>query len=130
MDFDLAFLEVQPHALAAAEAFGERLAFESFVAAEQRFESGTGAAVDGSAAYLISLLGDAYALGMVEKHAAWFLEDGYVEVSKSRAIRVEHGRVLSELAPHARTIVDGFGIPDGCLAAPIAFFDPAHPKYA
>ena len=130
MDFDLAFLEVQPHALAAAEAFGERLAFESFVAAEQRFESGTGAAVDGSAAHLISLLGDAYALGMVEKHAAWFLEDGYVEVSKSRAIRVEHGRVLSELAPHARTIVDGFGIPDGCLAAPIAFFDPAHPKYA
>ena len=130
MDFDLAFLEVQEHVLAAAEAFGERLAFDSFVEAERQFRSEEGEPAVGSASHLLGLLGDAYALGVVERHAAWFLEDGWVEVSKSRAIRVENGRVLAELAPHARTIVDSFGIPDGCLAAPIAFFDPAHPKYA
>ena len=38
-------------------------------------------------------------------------------------------RCSRELAPHAREIVDAFGIPDACLAAPIAFFDPAHPTY-
>jgi hypothetical protein len=37
--------------------------------------------------------------------------------------------LLRELTPHAREIVDAFGIPDACLAAPIAFFDPAHPTY-
>ncbi len=129
MDFDLAFLEVQEHALAAAIAFGERLAFDSFVAAERKWSPQGHEPAPGSAAQLLALMGDAYALGVVEKHAAWFLEDGYVEANKSRAIRVEHGRVLAQLAPHARTIVDGFGIPDACLAAPIAFFDPAHPKY-
>jgi acyl-CoA oxidase len=129
MDFDLAFLEVQEHALAAAVAFGERLAFDSFVAAERKWSPQEHEPAPGSAAQLLALLGDAYALGVVEKHAAWFLEDGYVEASKSRAIRVEHGRVLGQLAPHARTIVDGFGIPDACLAAPIAFFDPAYPEY-
>jgi acyl-CoA oxidase len=130
IDFDQAFLEVQEHVLAAAEAFGERLAFESFVNAEKEFLNDKGKAEPGSSGHLLGLLGDAYALGVVEKHAAWFLEDGYVEVSKSRAIRIEHGKVLAELAPHARTIVDSFGIPDGCLAAPIAFFDPAHPDYS
>ena len=130
MDFDRAFLEVQEHVLAASEAFGERLAFESFVKAEEKFLGQTTRSVPGSAAHILGLLGDAYALGVVEKHAAWFLEDGYVEVGKSRAIRIEHGKVLAELAPHARTVVDSFGIPDACLAAPIAFFDPAHPKYS
>jgi acyl-CoA oxidase len=120
---------VQEHALAAAVAFGERLAFDSFVAAERTWSPEGHDPAPGSAAQLLALLGDAYALGVVEKHAAWFLEDGYVEANKSRAIRVEHGRVLQQLAPHARTIVDGFGITDACLAAPIAFFDPAHPKY-
>lgn len=129
MDFDLAFLEVQNHALAAAEAFGECLAFESFVAAERSFFPPHEKPTAGSSAHLLHRLGDAYALGVVEKHAAWFLEDGWVEVNKSRAIRVEHARVLSELAPHALTIVDSLRIPQGCLAAPIAFFDPAHPKY-
>ena len=28
-----------------------------------------------------------------------------------------------------RALVDGFGIPDACLAAPIAFFDPANPRW-
>ncbi|MCH2110373.1 MAG: acyl-CoA dehydrogenase family protein [Polyangiaceae bacterium] len=127
LDMDTAFLQVQEHVLAASEAFGERLAFESFVEYEDEFLSTQ--KVSEQVKEMVKLLGDAYALGTVESHAAWYLEDGYVESGKSRAIRIEHGKVLSELAPHARTVVDAFQIPDACLAAPIAFFDPAHPKY-
>src|SRR5690606_27246780 len=37
MDFDRAFLDVQEHALAAAQAFGERLVFDCFLEAEAKF---------------------------------------------------------------------------------------------
>lgn len=130
MDLDLAFLKVQDHALAASRAFGERLAFESFALAEKNaVESAGGGPTDEETKMLLQLLGDVHALGLFEKHAAWFLEDGYIEAAKSRAIRLRLNGALSDLAPHARTVVDAFGIGDECLAAPIAFFDPAHPTY-
>lgn len=130
MDFDRAFLEVQEHAIAAAEAFGERLAFDCFAHAEAKFAGeGIEEPKRESAIARLVQLGDAYALHCLEKHAAWYLEDGFFETGKSRAISAQLNQVLTEIAPHARSVVDAFGIGDECLAAPIAFFDPAHPKY-
>jgi acyl-CoA oxidase len=83
----------------------------------------------GSAVGLIARLGDLALLARLERHAAWFLETGYFDTARSREIRREVETLLGELAPHAREITDAFGIPDACLAAPIAFFDPAHPTY-
>src|SRR5690606_31579048 len=63
MDFDRAFLEVQEHALAAAQAFGERLAFDFFAEAEQKFaEKAGGTSNVESTLESLVLLGDAYAL--------------------------------------------------------------------
>jgi len=44
--------------------------------------------------------------------------------------RMTSERLLAEVVPHAREVVEAFRIPDACLAAPIAFFDPAQPRYA
>jgi acyl-CoA oxidase len=60
---------------------------------------------------------------------AWFLEDDYFEGSKARAIRGEVDVLLGETAAIAAGVIAAFRIPDGVLAAPIAFFDPAHPRY-
>jgi hypothetical protein len=83
----------------------------------------------GSSSALIARLGDLALLARLERHAAWFLETGYFDTARTREIRREVETLLGEVAPHAREITDAFGIPDACLAAPIAFFDPAHPTY-
>jgi acyl-CoA oxidase len=117
---DAAFLEVQEHILAASRAYVDRLAL-------QWFEERCRAVDDAETRTCLARLGDLHALSLLERDAGWYLEDGYVEPSKARAIRKETEALLGELAPIARSLVDAFGIPDACLAAPIAFFDPARP---
>ncbi len=121
MDGEAAVLAVQEHVVAIAEAFAERRSCEWFAAAE--------AAAPAAVQPLLARIGDLALLSRLEVRATWFLETGYFEPAKSRALRKEVEALLAEVAPHARTIVDAFGIPPECLAAPIAFFDPAHPTY-
>jgi acyl-CoA oxidase len=58
-----------------------------------------------------------YALERMESDRAWFLEAGYLEPPKSRAIRAEVGALCRELRTHARLLVDAWGIPDAVLDA-------------
>ena len=121
LEGEAAVLAVQEHIVAIAEAFAERLAAEWFAAAEAKAPPGVRA--------LLGRIGDLSLLSRLEARASWFLEADYFEAAKTRAIRKEVERLLVEVAPHAREIVDAFEIPDATLAAPIAFFDPAHPTY-
>lgn len=118
---EAALLAVQEHVVAIAAAFAERCAFEWFAEAER--------AAPPSVQPLLAALGNLSALSRIETHGAWFLETGYFEVPKLRAIRKEIEALLAEVAPMSRDVVDAFAIPDACMAAPIAFFDPAHPMY-
>lgn len=122
VDGEAAVLAVQEHVVAIADAFAERLAAEWFAAAEAKAPP--------EVKTLLARIGDLSLLSRLEARASWFLETDYFEPGKSRAIRKEVERLLGEVAPHAHEIVDAFQIPDACLAAPIAFFDPAHPVYA
>lgn len=72
-----------------------------------------------TASYLkkISVL---YALNELKKDASWYLEQGYISGIKSKAIRKRVERLSTELRPHIGVLVDGFGIPEHCLEAPIA----------
>ena len=115
-----ALLAVQEHLGAAAHAYVDRLALEWFAEEITKVEDA------GTRAWL-EKLGDLHALSRIEEHAAWYLEEGYIEAGKARAIRKEVESLMRELAPAARALTDAFAIPDACLAAPIAFFDPAHP---
>lgn len=124
LDGDDAILEVQEHVVAIATAFAERRAAAWFAASEAALAGGAA-----DVAALVARLGDLALLSRLDAHAAWFLEAGYFDPSHTRAIRREVEALIAELAPRARAIVDAFRIPDACLAAPIAFFDPAHPTY-
>ncbi len=121
MDGETAILAVQEHVVAIADAFAERRTAEWFTEAEARFPV--------AAREVLGRLGDLCLLARLERRAAWFLEADYFEAVKTRAIRKEVELLLGEVAPHAREVVEAFRIPDACLSAPIAFFDPAHPVY-
>jgi acyl-CoA oxidase len=120
MDSHGALLETQAHLVAMAEAHVERVLAQQFVQAVE--QAGEGPVRD-----VLARLRDLFVLDRIQEHGAWFLENGYIEPVKARAVRKLAGKVQKELVPDARALVDAFGIPDACLAAPIAFGDPAYP---
>jgi len=59
-------------------------------------------------------------LHAIREDAEWYLEQGYIGGTKSKAIRQRVERLCTELRPHIKVLVDGFGIPEHCMSAPIA----------
>ena len=105
-----AFNRCQDHLETLAVAHTERVALEAFHDAVARAPS---AGVSEQLADVARL----YALERMEADRAWFLEAGYVEPVKSRAIRAEVGVLCRELRGVAVELVDAWGIPDGVLGA-------------
>ena len=56
----------------------------------------------------------------LKKHRAWFLENGLISSARSRAVTREVESLCAEVRSEAVALVDAFGIPPECLAAPIA----------
>lgn len=108
-----AFLKVQTHLLALGKAYSIELAYNTFM-------DFTNNIADDKNKLLFEKLGVLYALSEIQKDAAWYLEQGYLGGTKSKAIRKRVERISTELRPHIGVLVDGFGIPDHCLEAPIA----------
>ncbi|MEM7380910.1 MAG: acyl-CoA dehydrogenase, partial [Bacteroidota bacterium] len=108
-----AFLKVQTHLLALGKAYSCQLAYEHFVEYTQGME-------DEKYRLLFEKLGTLYALHEIRTDASWYLEQGYLGSTKSKAIRQRVERLCTELRPHIESLVDGFGIPQSCLTAPIA----------
>jgi acyl-CoA oxidase len=108
-----ALVECQDHALAAARAYVERVAFEAFRDALEAVE-------DPDLARVLTLVEDLYALERLDRDRAWFLEHGLFEPAKAEAVRAEVNRLCAELRPHALALVAAFAIPEPALAAPIA----------
>ena len=108
-----AFLKVQTHLLALGKAYSCELAytiFSDFVATIENEKN----------RQLFEKLGTLHALHAISNDASWFLEQGYIGSSKSKAIRLRVERLCTELRPHIGVLVDGFGIPEHCMTAPIA----------
>ena len=104
--------QCQDHFLAVAHAHVERLVYESFTGAIARTS-------DPKLADLLNQLRALYGLCCIQEEMGWFMENGYIETAKARAIRTEINALCEELRPQARHLVDAFGIPDELLAAPI-----------
>jgi len=114
MDSFDALNECQDHVLALGRAFAERWTLEQFQAA-----------VDGCSDSVLRdealrPLAALFALHRIEHGAAWWLAAGYLEGAKLNAIRNQVNALCRQLRPVAVTLVNGFGIPDRLLAAPIA----------
>lgn len=108
-----AFLKVQTHLLALGKAYSIELAYNTFIDFAEGIE-------DEKNSELFGKLGTLYALQHIREDASWYLEQGYIGSSKSKAIRQRVERLCTELRPHIGVLVDGFGIPEHCLSAPIS----------
>ena len=122
MPFDQAALEVQEHLVALAKAHAERLALEWFDVA-------VGAVEDPSLRALLDKVGALHGITVLRADAGFYIAEAYFDPTKESALRRESDLLIKELLDSAVGLVDAFGIPDACLAAPIAFMDPAHPTW-
>jgi len=107
-----ALVACQEHALAAARAHILAEVFEAM-------HSGEGDAPGSSVAEALERLRSLFALSTLERERAWYLEHGYLDARKTKAIRDQVDDLCEELRPDAVPLVDAFEIPETCLA-PIA----------
>ncbi|GIQ59829.1 acyl-CoA oxidase [Flavobacterium collinsii] len=108
-----AFNVVQHQMIDVAQAYLERVVLEQFQLAIQSIE-------DTKAKEILTKLNQLYALAQLEKNRAWYLEDGYMEAVKTKAIRKIVNQLCWDIRPDAVALVNAFDIPESCLAAPIA----------
>jgi len=97
---------------AATQAFGEREVLEAGIRALTTLSPSLRA--------LLGPLLQLYALTRLEADLAWFLCEGLVRPEVGAAVPQRARQLCADLAPHWRTLVDGFGIPEYLVAAPIA----------
>ena len=104
----------QTHMIEAAEAYVEALVLE------QSIERVSALPKSNPARELLKKVIQLYALHTIEQHRGWYLESDYISGQKSKAIRKAVDVLCAELRPEVGSLVNGFGIPDELLGAPIA----------
>jgi acyl-CoA oxidase len=122
MELEQATLEVQEHLVALAKAHAERLTLEWF-------DAGVNEVKDATLRALLDKVGALHGITVLRADAGFYIGEGYFEPTKESALRRESDLLIRELLDSAVGLVDAFAIPDACLAAPIAFMDPAHPAW-
>ncbi|WP_324609945.1 acyl-CoA dehydrogenase, partial [Thermobifida halotolerans] len=108
-----AFNGVLDHVLLAARAHVDRLVFEAFT-------EGIGRVRDEGTRRVLERLCDLFVLSLAEEERAWFLEHERFTPARAKAVTSAVNSLCRRLRPHARALVDGFGLPDEWLGAPIA----------
>ena len=107
-----AFNVVQHQMVEVAQAYLERVTLEQFYIGIEKIK-------DDNCKAMLTELCQLYALSQIEKNKGWFLEDGYMEGVKTKAIRKMVNQLCWEIRPNAVALVDAFAIPESCLGAPI-----------
>jgi acyl-CoA oxidase len=104
-----AFNECQNHLVNLAHAYVERVALEQFTMAvnETKRED---------LKIVLEKLRQLFALNLLDRNRGWYLENGYLEGVKSKAIRKQRTALCREIAGYSLDLVDAFGIPDKLLA--------------
>lgn len=102
------FNNAQDHLLDAARAHIDRVTLEAFVTAIDEAPQGPGRD-------LLEKVCDLFVFSTVEANRAWFIEHGRLSTSQSKGVVARVNELCGELRPNARTLVDGFGIPDEWL---------------
>ena len=105
------FNAAQDHLLEAARAHVDRVVFDAFADAVDCAPS----TVRGLLEMVLALHG----LAVLEGRRAWYIEHGYLTVGGSKALTSGVNELCAALRPHARDLVDGFGIPEPWLACPL-----------
>jgi acyl-CoA oxidase len=108
-----AFNVVQHQLIDVSQAYLERVVLEQFQIAIQSIK-------EKKCKEMLVKLCQLYALSQIERNKGWYLEDGYMEGVKTKAIRKMVNQLCWEIRPDAVSLVEAFDIPKSCLAAPIA----------
>ena len=106
------FNSAQDLLLVAARAHVDALVEESFRHAIERTD-------DSRVRGLLERVYDLHVLSVIDRERAWYLETGRLTAAESRRIRPLVNDLCAELRPHARLLVDAFGIPEAWLSAPM-----------
>jgi len=104
-----AFNAVQDHLLLAARAHVERVVLDHFISAIEAARD------EPEILALLDKVCDLHVLASLERDRAWFLEHGQLSASRAKAVITNVNRLCRELRPHARLLVDAFGIPEELL---------------
>lgn len=107
-----AFNAHQHKLIEAARAHAELLQWEAFTEALDRF--------DGETLRVLTWLRDLFGLGLLEKHATWYLVHGRLSGHRVEAITAYVDRLIGRVREHALDLVDAFGLTPGMLRAEIA----------
>lgn len=112
MDSFDAFNVSQHHLVQVGLAYIERVILERFMIEIENTK-------DAGCKAVLKKLCDLYALSQIDENKGWYLEQGYMEGVKTKAIRKLVNQLCWEVRQEAVPLVDAFNIPDNCLAAPI-----------
>jgi acyl-CoA oxidase len=106
------FNAAQDHLLATARAHVDSVLLNAFVEGIER-------CAEPAERALLERVCDLYVLSTIEAERAWFQEHGRLTSARAKAVIAEVNELCRQLRPHARTLVDAFGIPEPALAASI-----------
>jgi acyl-CoA oxidase len=107
------FNAAQDHLLAAARAHVDNVLLAAFVHGIEELP-------DGPERTLLETVCDLFALSTIEAERGWIQEHGRLTANRSKAVIAAVNELCGRLRPHARTLVDAFGVPEEAVAAPIA----------
>lgn len=108
MDSFDAFNLCQTHLVEVGFAYVERVVLEQFSAAIAKV-------ADAECKTALSRLCSLFALSQMEKNKGWYLENGYMEGVKTKAIRKMVDKLCSDVREDAVPLVESFAIPASCL---------------
>jgi acyl-CoA oxidase len=112
MDSFDAFNVAQHHLVQVGFAYIERIILE-------KFQEAVAKTTDKGCQQVLRKLCNLFALSQIEKNKAWYLEQGYMDGSKTKAIRKLMNQLCWEIRQEAVPLVEAFKIPENCMA-PIA----------
>ncbi len=113
MDSFDAFNVAQHHLVQVGFAYIERIILEQFLKQIETTE-------DAGCKAILTKLCHLFTLSQIDFNKGWYLENGYMDGVKTKAIRKLVNQLCWEIRQDAVPLVDAFKIPDSCLAAPIA----------
>lgn len=100
---------MHPHMLQISESYLDRVILEQFAAVVNE-------TIDEGLKEVLTRLYNLFALNKLDKHKGWYLEQGYMEGVKTKAIRKMVSQLCWEIRQDAVPLVDAFAIPENCLA--------------
>ncbi|MBD0020664.1 acyl-CoA dehydrogenase [Gordonia sp. (in: high G+C Gram-positive bacteria)] len=115
------FNNAQDHLLKVGQVHTERVILESMIAAIAECEERAGDGTEGAtvAREVLWKVCDLFVYSALEADLGWFLMHRHVSVERAKAIRRGVNDLCADLRPHARALVDAFGIPESLLTSPM-----------